>query len=225
MRQELERQNLGGPVSRFLHQPAVLSTLFVVCLGLIIWCLWPPTEESLYRHGEALMQSNDPGNWEKAFEDYFDKLEEKYPNHPYKDQVAEFRGEVEDHKLQLRAEQQAKHETPMSEARWFYLRGLRLRQQGDEQARKDLWRDLIASFRDDQAEQPWVRLAEHELEHPAEPPGDPWRTAHAALRRARDLKKDNKQDEANAIYQNLERLYRDDPSAAKILGGDQPRAK
>jgi len=37
------------------------------------------------------------------------------------------------------------------------------------------------------------------------------------LQRAADLRKDNKQDEANTIYQNLERLYRDEPSAGSIL--------
>jgi eukaryotic-like serine/threonine-protein kinase len=217
IRQELDRQNRGGPVSRFLHRPAVLFTLFVACLGLIIWGCKSPSAETLYSRGAELMQSNDPKNWEKAFDDDFEPLEAKYPGHPYTEQVAEFRRKLEDHKLQLRAEQQAKHEAPMSEARWLYLRGLRLRQLGDEQAAKELWREMIASFRDDQAEQPWVRLAQHELDHPADSPGDPWRSAHAALRRARDLKKDNKQDEANVIYQNLERLYRDDPSAATLL--------
>ena len=42
-------------------------------------------------------------------------------------------------------------------------------------------------------------------------------TVRAALQRAEDLRKDNKQVEANTIYDNLERLYRDDPSAAPIL--------
>ncbi|HEY1860045.1 MAG TPA: protein kinase, partial [Gemmataceae bacterium] len=218
MRQELVRQNLGGPLSRFFHRPAVLSTLFVLCVGLIIWGLWPSSAESIFRRGEELMQSDDPKNWEKAVDDYFGPLDTEFPDHPYKDQVAQFRERLVDHKAQLLAEKQAKLEAPMSEARWFYLRGLRLRQQGEEEAAKALWRELIDSFRDVKAEQPWVRLAEHELAHPAESAGAArWRTVRAALNRAGDLRKDNKQDEANTIYDNLERLYRDDPSAGPIL--------
>jgi serine/threonine protein kinase len=218
MRQELDRQNQGGPVSRFLHKPVVLATLFVVCVVLIILGLWPKSAESIFRQGEKLMQSDNPKNWEKANDDYFDSLDEKYPDHPYKEQVAQFRERLKDYRAQLVAEKQAKQEAPLSEARWFYLRGLRLRQQGDEQAANDVWRELVACFRDVPAELPWVRLAEHELAHPTEAIGDGrWRTVHAALQRAEDLRKDNKQDEANTIYQNLERLYRDDPSAGPIL--------
>jgi len=218
MRQELDRQNQGGPVSRFLHRPAVLVALFVLCVALIVLGLRPQSAESIFRQGEKLMQSDNPKNWEKANDDYFEPLDEKYPDHPYKEQVAQYRDRLKDFTAQLVAEKQAKLEAPLSEARWFYLRGLRLRQQGDEQAAKDVWRELVSSFRDVPAELPWVRLAEHELAHPTEAIGDArWRSVRAALQHAQELRNDNKQDQANMIYVNLECLYRDDPSAAQIL--------
>jgi serine/threonine protein kinase len=220
MRQELDRQNRGGPVSRFLHRPLILGTLFLACVALLIWGLWPPTAESLYRHGEQLMQSDDPSNWDEAFREYFDKLDEKYPGHPYKGQIEQFREKLEEHRARVKAEKQAKQDDgPPSEAHWFYLRGLRLRQQGDEKAARDVWRDLIASFRKVPAEQPWVRLAEKELEGQGRvgEKDHRWASVRAALQRARQLRMEDKHDEANAIYTALEQLYRDDSAAGELL--------
>jgi hypothetical protein len=164
------------------------------------------------------MQSPDPQNWDEADKEYFEPLDEKYPDHPYKEQVAQFRAQIKEHADLMRAEEQAKHETPMSEAHWFYLRGLRLRQQGDEQGAQDVWRKLIASFRDVPSEKPWVRLAEQGLAHP-EQSGDEkrWRSVYSALQRAKRLREEDKRAEADTIYEGLESLYRDDPSARDIL--------
>jgi serine/threonine protein kinase len=220
MRQELDRQNRGGPVSRFLHQPLILATLFAVCVALLIWGLWPPTAQSIYGHGERLMQSDDPSDWDEAFREYFDKLDEKYPDHQYKEQIEQFRQKLDAHRARAKAEKQAKQEEgPPSEAHWFYLRGLRLRQQGDEKAAREVWRELIASFQEVPAEQPWVRLAEKELEGEGRigEKDQRWASARAALQRARQLRQDDKQGEANAIYAALEQLYRDDPAAKELL--------
>jgi hypothetical protein len=220
MRQELDRQNRGGPVSRFLQRPLILATLFAACVGLLIWGLLPPSANSIYRHGAQLMQSDDPSDWDEAFREYFSKLDEKYPDHQYKEQIDQFRQKLDEHRARAKAEKQAKQEDgPPSEAHWFYLRGLRLRQHGDEKAAREVWRELIASFREVPAEQPWVRLAEKELEGEGRV-GEKevrWASARAALQRARQLRQDDKQGEANAIYAALEQLYRDDPAAKELL--------
>jgi serine/threonine-protein kinase len=221
MRQELDRQNLGGPVSRFFHRPLVLVTLFVLCVGLLIWGLWPPSAASMYRHGEELMQSPNPDDWNEAWEKYFQPLQEKYPDNPYKEQIEQFRVKITEHNDEVKAQRQAKQEDgPPSEAHWFYLRGLRLRQQGDEKEAREVWRGLIASFREVPAEQPWVRLAEKELERRDQPGGDKdrrWASARAALQRARQLRQEDRQDEAKAIYQGLEQMYRNDPAAKELV--------
>jgi serine/threonine-protein kinase len=221
MRQELERQNLGGPISRFLHRPVVLVTLFVVCVGLLIWGLWPPTAASTYRHGQELMQSSNPDDWDEAWEKYFQPLQEKYPDSPYQQQIEQYKAKIEEHKDEVKAEKRAKQaQGPASEAHWFYLRGLRLRQQGDEQGARKTWRELIVSFRGVPAEKPWVRLAEKELERPEEPAAakeQRWASARAALQRARQLRQDGKPDEANAIYEGLEQLYGDDPATKELI--------
>jgi eukaryotic-like serine/threonine-protein kinase len=219
MRQELDRQNRGGAVSRFFHKPLVLATLLVVCVGLIVWGTWPLSAETMYRRGEELMRQEDPSDWDTAFQKYFEPLEEKYPDHQYKDQIQQFRAKVEEHRTQAKAERQAKHDGPMSEAQWFYARGVRLRQEGDEKGAQDVWRKLTIAFQGVPAEEPWVKLAEEKLDHVgAQNEGERrWRAVRSALQRARDLRREEKVAEANAIYDALEKLYADDAKAAEIL--------
>jgi serine/threonine-protein kinase len=219
MRQELDRQNRRGPVSRFLHRPLVLATLFAACVGFIVWGLLPPSASSMYRRGEELMRQEDPSDWDMAFRDYFEPLEEKYPGHQYKEQIERFRAKVDEHKARAKAERQAKQVGPMSEAQWFYARGVRLRQEGDERGAQEVWRRLTIAFRSVPAEEPWVKLAEEKLAQ-ADPPREGerrWSTVRASLQHARDLRREDKMAEANAIYDALEELYAEDAKAAEIL--------
>src|SRR5436190_20740881 len=78
MRQELEKQNRGGPLRRFINRPLVLIVLFLITVGLITWGLWPLSQEQLYERGAKLMASSEPEDWDRAWEQYLQPLEEKY---------------------------------------------------------------------------------------------------------------------------------------------------
>src|SRR5262249_49075534 len=41
MRQELEQQKRGNALSRWLNRPWILLPLFLLCVGVIVWRLWP----------------------------------------------------------------------------------------------------------------------------------------------------------------------------------------
>src|SRR5205807_151432 len=60
MREELEAQNRGGPVKRFFNNPLVLVSLFILCVGLLVWPFLPSSPETLFRRGAELMKSDDP---------------------------------------------------------------------------------------------------------------------------------------------------------------------
>ncbi|MCI0460072.1 MAG: hypothetical protein L0Z62_24235, partial [Gemmataceae bacterium] len=45
MRQELHRQNRGGPLAHLFNQPWVVVPLFLLCVGIILWSLLRPTPE------------------------------------------------------------------------------------------------------------------------------------------------------------------------------------
>jgi serine/threonine-protein kinase len=220
MRQELDQQNRGGPVRQFFNRPLVLVTLLLICIGLIAWRFWPSSAESLYQKGESLMASDDPDVWDRAFTDYFDPLEAKYPDHPYRKQLDTFRGKIAEHRAQLAGNRRARDVRLTSEAQWFYEEGLRLRQKGDETGARRLWRALTRTFRDVEAESAWVRLAERELAEPSDRAvtGEQrWKSVREALQRARRLRDDGDRSKAEEIWKGLEELYHDDPSAAGIL--------
>src|SRR5260370_1006801 len=66
IRTELEAEKRGGPVKRLFNRPIVVIPLFLLCLGLLIWLLWPSGPATLYGRGEALMQSGNPDHSDKT---------------------------------------------------------------------------------------------------------------------------------------------------------------
>jgi serine/threonine-protein kinase len=217
MRDELDRQNHGGPIQRLFNRPWVLLTLLAVVIGVIVWSFWPVSEEHLYRRGATAAASTNPDDWDKARED-FDALDRDHPNHAHKAEVDEFRKHMADHDAARQAERAARTAGPMSEAQWFFQEGLRQRQRGDEDGARRTWRGLARAFGRTPSEAPWVRLAEKELAGPDAPDKErPWEPVREAVKAARRLRAEGKVEDADAILQGLRDLYRDDPEAEKII--------
>jgi serine/threonine-protein kinase len=220
LRAELEGQNKGGPLKRFINKPVVLVLLFVLCTGLIVWGLWPPSAELLFQRGAALMRSEDPDDWETAWSKYFEPLRERFPEHVHQEEVQEFWQRIEDQRAQKESAKAARSAGVLTEAQWFYEEGLRQRQQGHPAAAEETWRSLMKLFDGVDSEKPWVELARKELEGSGAP--EPaaqkrWQPVRKALARARQLRDDGKRGEAEEVWRGVEALYRDDPSAQGIL--------
>jgi serine/threonine-protein kinase len=220
VREELDRQNYGGPIKRFFNHPVVLVVLFILCVSGIALKFWPESEAALYEKGVKLWNTEDAEDWDKAFADYFDPLQKKHPQSAHIAEIDEFREQLKDRKALRRAEQIAKRAPIEGEGQWFYLEGLRLRQRGDEPGARRMWTNLFQAFADVKSEQPWVVLAQHELDRKDDaPPFDDkrWHPARAALEQARALRDKKEITKAESIWTALETLYKDDASATPIL--------
>ena len=70
MRKELETQNRGGAVRRFVDQPPVLVVLFLLCAGTLAWTFWPadPEKRRSTRRPGPLLESDDPEDWMAGWE-------------------------------------------------------------------------------------------------------------------------------------------------------------
>jgi serine/threonine-protein kinase len=216
MRHELEEQKHGGPLRRFFNHPFVLVTLFLLTASILVWTFWPASAASLYAKGAALMASDDPDDWERAWEDYLEPLRRRHPDHPYQEELKAYQRKVETVQEQRTAAQRVRNLKPPTEAEWFFRAGLRLRQQGKRDEAERVWNNLIAAFGTTPAEQPWVRLAEKELAEPTkrELTGDErWQPVRAAVEHARVLRAQGKADEADAIEKCLRELYANEPEA------------
>jgi hypothetical protein len=214
MRQELESQNRGGPVRQFFNRPAVLVTLFVLCAGALVWAFWPTDPEKRYAEARPLLDADDDETFEAGW-DRLEKVKDKLADGPHADEIAGFE---QRHKDIRAAREAAHHGDVLSEAQWFYQEGLRRRQQGHPEAARETWKNLVRAFRDVPAESRWVRRAERELAKDGEE-SDARRldSARQALARARKLRSQGKEEEAEEVLAALEALYRDEPSAKDIL--------
>ncbi|MGH7171007.1 MAG: serine/threonine-protein kinase, partial [Gemmataceae bacterium] len=222
MRRELERERTGGPVRQFLNRPWVLMLLLAVTLGLLAWTFWPLSAETMYQRGADLMKSSDPADWEMAWDKYLAPLLAKHPDTPHRAEVEAFYIRCKESKAARQADRAARRAGPMSEAQWFYQEGLRQRQQGDEAEARRVWKSLVQAFKDVPSEEPWVRLAERELDRGDEKPlpDRQWGPVRQAVRRARELREQGRDKEATAILSALKELYRGDKQAEAILNGE-----
>ncbi len=219
MRAELDRQNRGGPIRRFLNRPAVLATLFVLCVGIIVWTFWPKSAAYLYEKGSALMASEDPDDWARAWNDYLEPLSKRYPDNPYQSDLARFHARYQGYLDERSAARAARLAGPMTEAQWFFYDGLRRRQVGDEAGARRVWRQLVEAFGPVRSERPWVRKAQQELDRIA---GEETVERHLtpvveAAAKSEELRRAGKADEADAVAQSLRELYCGDKAVGPIL--------
>jgi tetratricopeptide (TPR) repeat protein len=154
------------------------------------------------------MESSQRVDWDRAFREYFEPLDARFPDHPYRAAVEQYRRMVE----------AARNPAP-SEAKRFYQKGERLRQEGNVKEAQQVWRDLIIVFADTDADKDWVHKAKealHDLDN-KEGTKERWAAVKPALEKASALARAGQRDEAEQIWTAIEELYRTDPFAADIL--------
>jgi serine/threonine protein kinase len=216
MRRTLTEEKEGGKTARFLNRPVVLVLLLLLTVGLIVWGVWPVGPEELFQRGASLMASENPEDWEHAWDRYLSRLEENYPDHRHREEVEAFRRQYDLARAERLAKNAARMARAQSEAEWFYYKGLRLRRRGDEEGARKVWRALAEAFADSSNDRAWAARARKELEQP--PPGaeekqQQWTSSRDAVHRAAKLREQGDAEEAKRIRSALDTLYQDDPSA------------
>ena len=215
MREELNREKQGSPLSRVFNSVWVLLPLTLLCLALIVWTFWPASPESLYEQGAALMKSPDLADKERAWRDYLEPLDKDHPDHPYKKEVTELRRQLD----AARKGVDRSAAPSISEGQRFFLRGQRLHLEGKNAEARRVWKDLTVVFRGVESEKEWVRRAEKglaELDNAAVARGR-WAPVHAALKRAAKLRDQGKRAEAEQIWSAIEALYASEEAAAQEI--------
>jgi serine/threonine-protein kinase len=108
----------------------------------------------------------------------------------------------------------------VSEAQRFYRQGLRLKKEGDPAAAQVVWKNLVRAFQGVESEKTWVEKAQKGLDALADqvlPDKERWAPVRAALERARKLHAEGQNQQAREIWDGIEELYRNDPSAREIV--------
>jgi hypothetical protein len=142
----------------------------------------------------------------------------RVPNHPYDKEVTAFRQQLDDYHAMKKLANR-RRTTPRSEAQRFYELGLHQCQSGEIERGRATWQQLVQAFGAVETEMRWVTLAQIGLREL--PPVNRFAPDAAeiggALRKAREHRAAGRREQAEAIWNGLEQLYRDDPNAAEVL--------
>ncbi len=197
-----------------MSRPAVVVPMFLAVLAVILAAVfWPrPSADELIAQARPLVESENPADWDRAWDDYLEPLSSHYPDR-YADEVAAARAKILDRKELRRSVDQGGRVKYKTEAERLYHQGRKQAEAGDVAAARRTWGDLAKAFAGIESEARWVKLAETGLAELGRvpPAATPDRAALAAA--AERAKSDP------AARAALEELYRDDPEALAVIRG------
>ena len=222
MREELERENQGSALSQFFNRPKIIATLFLLVVGLIVWTFWPQTPldpKTLFDKGQALMQSDNPSDWEDGWNKYLSVLVHEFPDNSLS-QEAEALHRQADSRRTLRRTLNKHKTAAMSDAQRFYQKGLRQFEAGDLEEARRTWNTLATAFALVDADKPWVILAREgakALNPDAANEAGRIEALEARLREVWAADKSETHQAARDSFKAFESLYRDDPLALERI--------
>lgn len=212
-----EDEPIAPPPRPLLRRPAVVLPLFALSvLAIVVGFAWPgKSAEQLWGAAQPLLVSNNPADWDRAWDDYLEPLERKHPDR-FTAEVAAAKTRIRDRRELRRSVAEGAKTDPRTDAERAYLRGLRLAQAGEADAARRVWQAVVGAFAAVESERRWVELARAGLaaldapgNRATRPPIDrgPF---EAALARAKELRAAGRTAEADAAFAALEELFRDD---------------
>jgi hypothetical protein len=149
------------PVPRpLLKRPLVVIPLFLVAItALVLPFVWPSkSADELFEAAQPLLASENPDDWDVAFEKYLDPLARKYPDR-YKEEIAAARVRIRDLRDLRRGVEEGGRPDVRTPAERAYHRGLRLARDGETTEARATWEALVAAFGSVENERRWVDLA------------------------------------------------------------------
>jgi hypothetical protein len=207
-----------------MKRPLVVIPLFLLVAGTLVAAFAWPTKsaDKLWEDAQPLLASENPDDWDRAFEEYLDPLARKYPDR-YKEEIAAARTKVRDRRELRKAVGEGAKTDPRTDAERGYLRGLRLAQAGEPDAARKAWQAVATAFAGVESEKRWVELSRAGLVALDQPGNRPARAPldreplRLAIEHARSLAAAGKRAEADAAFDALEELARDDPPAREMI--------
>jgi hypothetical protein len=207
-----------------LRRPLVVIPLFLIAVTALVLPFLRPSHsaDELYASAQPLLNSENPDDWDTAFEKYLDPLAQKYPDQ-YKEEIAAARMRIHDRRELRRAISEGSKVDLRTDAQRGYLLGLRLAQAGDTGAARQTWTAVTTAFGPIESERRWVELSRVGLEAIDRPgnsaPHGPLDRAPVtrAIEHAKALAAAGKQAEAKTVFDALLTLTDRDPALRKMI--------
>lgn len=210
-------------------QAVGLSLALLVVIALIVYGLSRsgPSATELYTQAEPLLASANPSDWERAWVEYLEPLQQRYPNE-YRDEIAHWQQVIDDHREQRRTIAQGWLAHYSSEAERFYYDGLARVKLGQMEQADQIWQALIDAFASVPGQERWVRLAQEGRSRLKQSSGESLRRRSSpgkfqsdagfqqALVQAREAWQRGEPAVAQRIWAGLEILYANSPDAVAV---------
>jgi serine/threonine-protein kinase len=163
VRDHLKEQNRGGLWSRMMRNPWIVAPMLGLVFAALVWVVWPPDEKVLLDEGIRLMESSDPlerrRGWENFLEPLYTRSNHEMPEVEFED----YRQKYQDALRELEAQARTRSADVQTDAEWAYLCSRRLEGIGEQDAANRILHAIVIAYRDQPLETPWVRKAEAAL--------------------------------------------------------------
>lgn len=146
----------------------------IVIGGFMVYWVWPPGQEYLYRHAVPLMESSRRSDWLTALGEYVDPLDQRFPNHPYHVQTQAWRDvialdEAESRSKMLESTTPSPFSEPKSNGERQYVAFFSLASKAAASGHEDLaanyWREMTGALNvDDPDDRKWILLSKKRAE-------------------------------------------------------------
>ncbi len=163
-----------GEVDEVESSRVGLETILLVAAllavgALIAYIVWPPGQEYLYKHAEALMASEERHDWITARDEYLEPLDRRFPQNPYREQTAKWRdrillNEAVSRSELLTAPVKTKFGEPINQVERLYVIAHAVAEEaskrGDDITAAQKWREFAGNLRlNDPEERKWRLMA------------------------------------------------------------------
>ena len=156
-------------LSRVSLETIGLVAALIAVGGLMVYWVWPPGAEYLYRHAVPLMESTRRSDRLTALEEFIDPLDQRFPNHPYKEQTQAWRDlialdDAESRSKMLESTTPSPFSEPKTNGERHYVAFFSLASKAAAAGREDLaaryWREMADTLKaDDPDDRKWILLS------------------------------------------------------------------
>jgi serine/threonine-protein kinase len=195
--------------------------------GLILYLVWPPGQEYLYKHAEALMASSRYSDWVMARDEYLEPLDRRFPTNPYREQTTKWRDKIlladaERRVEYLTAPVQTSFSKPTNHAESLFViahtAATVASGHGNDPAAVERWKEMAGKLNpDDPEERKWYLMALHRAEQLDRTISDRRKLVEEQIRLADELRQAGRTEAAMAIFNKLREQYKDYTDLADLF--------
>lgn len=216
VRREMLELKAGGWFARLTRHPAFVIPMFLITVSALVYLLLPTSAAELYQRGYALMETENPDDWQRGWDMYLSPLESRFPDQAHKERMDEYRERIRRMRDRKTTDREARFFQGLAESQRQFLEGIHLYQTGKLPEAKAKWQKVIDCYDAVPEALPWVQLAREALgekltiqasKAPEKLPSD----FLGALDKIHHEIRQGKTNSARARLEALRELHKDDP--------------